>query len=143
VNPKATDEGEHGDADAVPMQPVRPRRRGPGGRQSLLPRRAGEKRYAYHPDHDLLARRIGDEALAYLDHPLLGPRLLTCTALVVAVQGRSLNAILGSPDDLKFHSSMTLFAEIATDPPAFVEALAKSFHDRRDHMTLVMLREDG
>lgn len=94
-----------------------------------------------------MAERYGiasrDEALAYLDHPLLGPRLLTCTTLVVAVQARSLNAILGSPDDLKFHASMTLFAEIAPDPRVIVEALAKSFDDRRDHMTLVMLREGG
>ena len=94
-----------------------------------------------------MAERYGiasrDEALAYLAHPLLGPRLRSGTALVVAVQGRSLNAILGSPDDLKFHSSMTLFAEIAPDPRVFVEALAKYFDDRRDHVTLLMLREGG
>ena len=53
------------------------------------------------------------EARAYLAHPLLGPRLILCTETVLALQGRSVHAIFGSPDDLKFRSSMTLFA-IAT-----------------------------
>lgn len=50
------------------------------------------------------------EAVSYLAHPVLGPRLVACTEAVLAVQGRSLNAIFGSPDDLKFHSAMTLFS---------------------------------
>ncbi|MHC2945141.1 uncharacterized protein (DUF1810 family) [Bradyrhizobium diazoefficiens] len=49
------------------------------------------------------------EAEAYLAHPVLGPRLIACTRLVLAVQGRTINAILGAPDDAKFRSSMTLF----------------------------------
>lgn len=51
-----------------------------------------------------------EEARAYLAHSLLGPRLVLCTEAVLAVDGRSLHAIFGSPDDLKFCSSMTLFA---------------------------------
>src|SRR3954469_15042477 len=51
-----------------------------------------------------------DEACAYLAHPVLGPRLTLCTEARLAVQGRCLHAIFGSPDDLKFCSSMTLFA---------------------------------
>lgn len=50
------------------------------------------------------------EARAYLEHPLLGPRLLECTRLVNAVEGRTLTEIFGSPDDLKFRSCVTLFA---------------------------------
>ena len=81
----------------------------------------------------------GDEARAYLGHPVLGPRLVECTALVNGVDGRSLNAILGSPDDLKFRSSMTLFAEVAPDQPVFAEALAK-YSDGPDPRTLTLLR---
>ena len=80
-----------------------------------------------------------DEARAYLRHPVLGPRLVECTALVNGVEGRSLNAILGSPDDLKFRSSMTLFAEVATDQPIFEQALAK-YCDGPDARTLELLR---
>ncbi len=50
-----------------------------------------------------------EEAHAYLDHSVLGPRLVACTAAVLEIEGRSLNDILGSPDDLKFRSSVTLF----------------------------------
>ncbi len=60
------------------------------------------------------ARRFGiasrAEAAAYLGHPLLGARLAECTGLMLAVEGKSALEILGPPDDLKFHSSMTLFA---------------------------------
>jgi uncharacterized protein (DUF1810 family) len=51
-----------------------------------------------------------DETRAYLAHPVLGPRLILCTETALAVEGRSVHAIFGSPDDLKFCSSMTLFA---------------------------------
>ena len=51
-----------------------------------------------------------DEARAYLAHPVLGPRLILCTETVLTVEGQSLHGIFGSPDDLKFCSSMTLFA---------------------------------
>ena len=50
------------------------------------------------------------EARAYLAHALLGPRLMQCTEAVLAVEGRSLREIFGSPDDVKFCSSMTLFS---------------------------------
>jgi uncharacterized protein (DUF1810 family) len=54
-----------------------------------------------------------DEARAYLAHKLLGPKLERCTNAVLGVEGRSLHEIFGSPDDMKFHSSMTLFAVAA------------------------------
>jgi uncharacterized protein (DUF1810 family) len=79
------------------------------------------------------------EAEAYLGHPLLGPRLLDCTGLVNAVQGRSAHDILGSPDDMKFRSCMTLFGRVAPGQPAFREALARYFDGAEDPATLALL----
>ncbi|HEY8126359.1 MAG TPA: DUF1810 domain-containing protein [Methylocystis sp.] len=79
------------------------------------------------------------EAAAYLAHPLLGPRLKECVGLVYRVEGRSAHEIFGSPDDLKFHSSMTLFAAAAPQEPLFGEALHKYFADRGDPLTLAKL----
>ena len=67
------------------------------------------------------------EAEAYLAHPVLGPRLRECTRLVNAVPGRSAHEIFGSPDDMKFRSSMTLFAEAAEDKEEFAAALRRFF----------------
>ncbi|WP_426425844.1 DUF1810 domain-containing protein [Bradyrhizobium genosp. A] len=78
------------------------------------------------------------EAEAYLAHPLLGPRLIECTGLVLAVDGRTINAILGAPDDAKFRSSMTLFGAVS-DQAVFDEALAKYFAGERDGATLEIL----
>ncbi|HMK85634.1 MAG TPA: DUF1810 domain-containing protein [Steroidobacteraceae bacterium] len=79
------------------------------------------------------------EAQAYLSHPILGPRLVTCTRLVLAVEGRSIRQILGTPDDLKFRSSMTLFARASAGDPAFTEALEKYFAGEHDPLTLARL----
>ncbi len=79
-----------------------------------------------------------DEAIAYLGHGVLGPRLRECTALVNAVEGRTIHDILGSPDDLKFHSSMTLFAAVSTEPQ-FAAAIAKFYRGAPDHRTLDLL----
>jgi len=78
------------------------------------------------------------EAKAYLAHPVLGPRLIACTRLVLAVEGRTINAILGAPDDAKFRSSMTLFGAVS-DEPIFGEALARYFAGKRDDATLEIL----
>lgn len=80
-----------------------------------------------------------EEARAYLAHPVLGPRLRDCTALVNAVEGRSAHQIFGSPDDLKFHSSMTLFAQAADDPAPFRTALTRYFAGEPDPATLRLL----
>ncbi len=84
-----------------------------------------------------------DEARAYLAHPVLGPRLIECTNLVLAARPRSVEDIFGYPDHLKFHSSMTLFAETATDVPAFADALAAFFDGERDGITLSLLGAAG
>jgi uncharacterized protein (DUF1810 family) len=77
------------------------------------------------------------EASAYLDHAILGPRLRECTRLVSAVKLSPIEAILGHPDDLKFHSSMTLFAHATADNQLFLDALQKFFRGEFDDATLV------
>jgi uncharacterized protein (DUF1810 family) len=79
------------------------------------------------------------EARAYLAHPLLGPRLIECTSLVNAVDGRSAHRIFGSPDDLKFHSSMTLFALAQPNERTFSNALRKYFDGAPDRLTTEQL----
>jgi uncharacterized protein (DUF1810 family) len=79
------------------------------------------------------------EADAYLKHPILGPRLRECTRLVTLIQGRSIDRILGYPDDLKFRSSMTLFAQATPDNQVFNEALWKYFGGEPDPSTLERL----
>jgi uncharacterized protein (DUF1810 family) len=79
------------------------------------------------------------EAKAYLDHSLLGPRLISCTRLVTSVQGRPIEAIFGFPDHLKFHSSMTLFAHAADDYRVFADALKKYHRSEFDSRTMARL----
>jgi uncharacterized protein (DUF1810 family) len=79
------------------------------------------------------------EAAAYLAHPILGPRLAECTQLVNLFEGRSVEQIFGYPDDLKFRSSMTLFARAAPDNQVFAAALQKYFKGEPDPATLLRL----
>lgn len=79
------------------------------------------------------------EAEAFLAHPILGPRLRECTRLVISVQGRSAHAIFGSPDDMKFRSSMTLFAKTTSDNADFIAALAQYFDGAFDDVTIERL----
>ena len=81
-----------------------------------------------------------DEASAYLAHELLGPRLLECTRLVNGIEGRTVGQIFGSPDDMKFHSSMTLFDQVPAAGPDFSAALAKYCAGSKDAATLAILR---
>ncbi len=75
-----------------------------------------------------------DEARAYLDHELLGPRLIETTRLMLAIEGRSALDILGAPGDLKFHSSMTLFDAVSPND-IFAKALEKHFDGNRNAFT--------
>jgi uncharacterized protein (DUF1810 family) len=79
------------------------------------------------------------EATAFLDHPVLGPRLRQCTGLVLAIEGRGVDEIFGYPDNLKFRSSMTLFSRAAPGERLFAEALEKYFADGPDPATLQRL----
>jgi uncharacterized protein (DUF1810 family) len=93
--------------------------------------------------HSAMANRYGiggaAEAAAYLVHPVLGARLRECTSLVNVAQGRSAQEIFGSPDDMKFRSSMTLFASVAPNDRCFNDALAKYFDGRPDRLTIERL----
>jgi uncharacterized protein (DUF1810 family) len=80
-----------------------------------------------------------DEAAAYLGHPVLGARLRECTQLVTQVEGRALEEILGYPDNLKFRSSMTLFAQATADNQLFLAALGKYCNGELDPATLERL----
>jgi uncharacterized protein (DUF1810 family) len=85
-----------------------------------------------------------DEARTYLAHPLLGPRLEFCTRTVVAIEGPSLHAIFGSPDDMKFRSCATLFGLIADDADnPFRRALDRWCDGRPDEQTIAFIRRGG
>jgi uncharacterized protein (DUF1810 family) len=80
------------------------------------------------------------EAQAYLVHPVLGPRLVLCTQTVLAAEERSLHGIFGSPDDIKFCSSMTLFALASGQAEStFAQALDRYCGGRMDERTLTLL----
>jgi uncharacterized protein (DUF1810 family) len=81
-----------------------------------------------------------EEAKAYLDHPVLGPRLLECAEAVLRVEGRSATEIFGSPDDMKLRSCATLFACVSPRGSVFDRLLAKFYQGRRDEKTLQLLR---
>ena len=93
--------------------------------------------------HSEMARRYAirslAEAQAYLSHPVLGPRLREATGLVNAVAGRSAQQIFGSPDDMKFRSSLTLFARAQPGQAVFETALAHYFGSQLDERTIQLL----
>jgi uncharacterized protein (DUF1810 family) len=82
------------------------------------------------------AIRALDEAVAYLDHPVLGHRLRACTQLVTSLNDTTIEAIFGYPDHRKFHSSMTLFAHATDDNRVFMDALRKYFRSEFDPQTI-------
>jgi uncharacterized protein (DUF1810 family) len=96
--------------------------------------------------HSAMARRYaiasGDEAVAYLEHPILGSRLRECTQTVCGIQDRSIGDILASPDDIKFRSSMTLF-EAVSDDRIFPSALEKFCAGESDPATLAILKKQS
>jgi uncharacterized protein (DUF1810 family) len=79
------------------------------------------------------------EATAYLEHDLLGPRLVECTRLVMAASEKTITDILGSPDDMKFRSCMTLF-DAVSNREIFAEAVATFYPDGKDRATLEILK---
>lgn len=80
-----------------------------------------------------------DEARAYLAHPLLGPRLEDCARALLSHRGRSARQIMGSPDDLKLRSSMTLFQAAAPQQALFAEVLQAFYDGEQDAATLQRL----
>ena len=93
-----------------------------------------------------MAKRYGiksmEEARAYLEHPILGPRLVECMEAVLAVEGRTAHEIFGSPDDLKLRSCATLFACVAGTGSVFERVLEKYYGGERDIRTLELLKVD-
>jgi len=93
--------------------------------------------------HSATAQHYGladaDEARAYWNHPLLRARLLECSQALLTVTGRSARQILGTPDDLKLRSCMTLFARVAPDEPVFARVLERYFDGEPDARTLALL----
>jgi uncharacterized protein (DUF1810 family) len=85
------------------------------------------------------AIRSADEAAAYLAHPVLGPRLRACATAVASHDDRGVDEIFGHPDNLKFHSSMTLFADVAPDEAIFQACLDQFFDGRADPATVERL----
>jgi uncharacterized protein (DUF1810 family) len=79
------------------------------------------------------------EAEAYLQHPVLGPRLIECTEAALSVEGRSATEIFGSPDDRKLRSCATLFAQASPAGSAFAQVLDKYFDGVADGRTLQLL----
>jgi uncharacterized protein (DUF1810 family) len=80
-----------------------------------------------------------EEARAYLRHPVLGPRLLECVRAVLARADLSARQLLGSPDDVKLRSSMTLFAVADDSEPVFQQVLDAFFAGERDPRTIELL----
>jgi uncharacterized protein (DUF1810 family) len=128
------------------------RAQGPVDRQVLAELSAGRKTshwmWYIFPQLTALGRspaalRYGIDDLtvaqAYLHHEVLGPRLLECTRLVLGVSGRNAHEIFGSPDDMKFRSSMTLFGRADPEQPAFADALAQYYEGIEDFRTVELL----
>ncbi|RJG27221.1 DUF1810 domain-containing protein [Massilia cavernae] len=82
-----------------------------------------------------------EEACAYLAHPVLGSRLRECSALALAASAYAVDEIFGYPDDMKFHSSMTLFAAVPGADPVFAQCLEQFFGGVPDALTLPHLKE--
>jgi len=87
------------------------------------------------------AIKCADEAKAYLNHPVLGPRLIACAEAIIEFEGRSASDIFGSPDDLKLKSCATLFASALPAGSIFDRTIDKYYHGERDDRTLERLRE--
>lgn len=80
------------------------------------------------------------EARLYLQHPVLGPRLIEISKAMLALEGKTANQILGNPDDLKLRSSMTLFASVPGADPVFQAVLDKYYGGEEDEKTLQLLK---
>jgi uncharacterized protein (DUF1810 family) len=80
-----------------------------------------------------------EEAIAYLEHPVLGLRLLEIAEVALGIEGRSANQVFGSPDDMKLKSCATLFASVSPPDSVFARLLDKFFAGERDDKTLALI----
>jgi len=95
----------------------------------------------HSPTTEYYAIKSIDEARKYLNHPILGLRLIECTEAVLAITGRSASEIFGYPDDFKLKSSMTLFSFVSGPASLFVRVLDKYFQGEHDIKTLQLLEK--
>lgn len=89
------------------------------------------------------AIKTQDEARAYLNHPILGNRLLECCQALLQNQDKSASDIFGYPDDLKLRSCMTLFAAVSQPGSVFSRVLQQYFQDQPDQRTLALLNQSS
>lgn len=80
-----------------------------------------------------------NEAQSYLEHPVLGERLIEISNTLLKLPTDNASNVFGSPDDMKLHSSMTLFSEVPGADGVFQKVLDKFFHGKKDPLTLRQL----
>ena len=80
-----------------------------------------------------------EQAMDYMAHPVLGPRLVEISTALLGLESSNPSAVMGYPDDLKLCSCMTLFELAAPEEPVFGRVLEKYYGGRRDRMTLNLL----
>lgn len=97
----------------------------------------------WSPNAQFYALNSLEEAAAYLAHPVLGSRLQDCTRRVLGHGDKSLVAIFGHPDDLKFRSCMTLFSQLSEHENIFAQALMIFCQGQPDDLTLAILKNDA
>ena len=81
------------------------------------------------------------EAAAYLQHPVLGPRLIEISQALLKLPGNNATSVMGSPDDMKLRSSMTLFSLVKGADPVFGQVLDKYFQSQKDNQTIALLSD--
>ena len=104
----------------------------------IFPQVAG---LGFSPTSQRYAIQSRAEGLAYLEHELLGPRLRECTQALLNLGPCDITGVMGRPDDLKLKSSMTLFAEISSEP-IFQQVLKRFYAGSIDELTLAFLDEN-
>ena len=104
----------------------------------IFPQLRGLGRSQYAHFYGISGRK---EAEAYLRHPVLGKRLLEISAALLGLENSSAYRVMGSPDDMKLKSSMTLFASLANTDPVFERVLQKFFNGERDRKTLELMEK--
>lgn len=82
-----------------------------------------------------------EEASSYLEHPVLGPRLIEISKGLLDIEGKTANQVFGSPDDLKLKSCMTLFSLVSNTDPVFEAVLKKYFNGAKDAKTLQLVQK--
>lgn len=97
--------------------------------------------YSHMAQHYGIADRT--EAQAYVQHPVLGPRLVEISQALLNLPTSNATGVMGSPDDLKLRSSMTLFATLDASDPVFQRVLDKFYQGEADAQTLRLLEQSG